>query len=227
MSYASFRNKWIGKRVDYDRVYGYQCVDLIKQYMKEGYGLNAGTWGNAIDYWYNTNPAIYAKFTRVATINVRAGDIVILRGVNGNPYGHIGIASGKKLPYYRQILEQNGSTGNGSGVGGNAIRERYIRTNRIVGVLRPKVAKPALKMPAIGSKINLARGVTRTTFKSGTARVAGRITPVDNTYVYTVRGYDPVYANRILINTRSGGGNGVSLALYYINGTRIEGWKQI
>lgn len=226
MSYISFRNKWLGRRVDYDRVYGYQCVDLIKQYMAEEKGLKPGAWGNAIDYWYSTNSTVLKHYDKIATNNFRAGDIVILKGVNGNPYGHIGIASGASRPYYRQILEQNGSSGNGSGTGGDAIRERYIPTWRVLGVLRPKVAKPVLRMPAVGSKIVLSKRQTRTTFKAGTTRVAGYIRTTGD-WVYTVRGYDPVYANRIIINTASGGGNGVALALYYTNGVKIDGWRSL
>ena len=33
--YVDFKNKWLGKRIDYDKAYGYQCVDLIKQYLDE------------------------------------------------------------------------------------------------------------------------------------------------------------------------------------------------
>jgi hypothetical protein len=224
MSYITFKNKWIGKRVDYDKVYGYQCVDLIKQYMAEEKGLKPGAWGNAIDYWYNTNVTVLKHYDKIATNDLRAGDIVILKGVNGNPYGHIGIASGASYPWYRQILEQNGSTGNGSGVGGDAIRERYVPTYRILGILRPKTAQPNLVMPAIGSKIKVS--VTRTTFKPGTTTKAGVINPPATGWIYTVRGYDPVYGGRVIINSASGGGDGVALALYYTNGVRIDGWSK-
>ena len=33
--YKEFVEKWLGKRIDYDWAYGYQCVDLIKQYLDE------------------------------------------------------------------------------------------------------------------------------------------------------------------------------------------------
>lgn len=82
-------------------------------------------------------------------------------------------------------------------------------------------------MPSVGSKIKLAKGITRTTFVAGTTKVAGKIYVKDNTYIYTVRGYDPVYKNRIIINSASGGGNGVALALYYINGNKIDGWSKV
>jgi hypothetical protein len=37
--YVDFKNKWNGKRVDYDNASGYQCVDLFKQYMTEVLGI--------------------------------------------------------------------------------------------------------------------------------------------------------------------------------------------
>lgn len=227
MSYTTFKNKWLDQRVNYDGLYGYQCVDLIKQYLAENYGLKPGAWGNAIDYWYATHKDILTKFDRLSTSSARRGDIVIFKGINGNPYGHIGIADGDTGLINVPTLEQNGSSGNGSGVGGDAIRVRGIPRWRVVGVLRPKAAKPVLKMPAVGSSIQIIKGVTRTTFKAGTTKVAGRIVATDSTYIYTVRGYDPVYGGRILINSASAGGNGVALALYYTNGAKIDGWKQL
>ena len=83
------------------------------------------------------------------------------------------------------------------------------------------------KMPKVGSKIKLTKGTTRTTFRNGTRTVAGRIRVTDNSFIYTVRGYDKKYKNRILINSKSAGGDGVALALYYTSGKKISGWKQI
>lgn len=143
MTYQQFQNKWLGKSVDIDKVYGKQCVDLVKQYMLETKRVPNGSYGDAIKYWTHTHIAVRKHFDRVATKTPRQGDIVILSGVKGNPFGHIGIASGKNTPITAQILEQNGSTGNGSGIGGDAIRLRHIPKWRIVGVLRPKaVAAP-------------------------------------------------------------------------------------
>lgn len=47
MTYQQLENKWIGKRVDYDGVYQYQCVDLTKQYLAEVYGMKPGAVGLA------------------------------------------------------------------------------------------------------------------------------------------------------------------------------------
>ena len=35
MNYQNFKNKWLGKGIDYDGAYGYQCFDLINQYILE------------------------------------------------------------------------------------------------------------------------------------------------------------------------------------------------
>ena len=227
MTYAQFKAKWLGKRINFDGVYGYQCVDLVLQYIKECYGISTGVRGNAIDYWYSPSAPLLKKFDRVSGSKARRGDIVIFKGINGNPYGHIGVCDGDAGILTVTVLEQNGSDGSGSGVGGNAIRTRAITRTRVVGMLRQKASKPALKMPPIGGRIKLTKGVNRSVFKAGTTKVVGVIRPIDNTYIYTIRGYDSRYPNRILINSASAGGNGVALALFYTSGQRIEGWTVV
>jgi hypothetical protein len=96
-----------------------------------------------------------------------------------------------------------------------------------VKVLKYVAPQPANKMPPIGSRIKLTKGTVRNTFKAGTTTVAGTIRVTDETFIYTVRGYDPKYPNRILINSKSAGGDGVALALYFTSGVRIPGWTQV
>lgn len=138
MNYTQFKNKWLGKSVDIDKVYGKQCADLAKQYMKEIAGVPNGAYGNAIDYWYKPHKAVLSKFIRVNGSKAQQGDIVVFKGINGSPYGHIGIADSKYGLLKINTLEQNGSTGNGSGLGGDAIRIRAIPRWRVVGLLRLK-----------------------------------------------------------------------------------------
>lgn len=82
-------------------------------------------------------------------------------------------------------------------------------------------------LPATNSKIQLIPTQTRTTWKIGTAEQAGSIHVTDGSFEYTVRGYDSKYPGRIKINSASGGGDGVGLALYYNNGTIVEGWRLV
>ncbi len=146
MSYQTFKNSWSGRRVDYDHVYAYQCVDLILQYIKDEFGTPSGVWGNAIDYWTHTSSPLLAKFDKIATQDCKQGDIVVLNGLPGNPYGHIGICDSQDANNV-VILEQNGA-GGGTGTGSNAIRTRAVAKSRIAGVLRPKAAQAPAPAPA-------------------------------------------------------------------------------
>lgn len=89
------------------------------------------------------------------------------------------------------------------------------------------VDDPKPSLPPVGSRIQLVAPQTRTTWRVGTAQQAGTIKVTDNTFVYIVRGYDSKYPGRIIINSASAGGDGVGLALYYLNGSRVDGWKQL
>lgn len=136
MSYTDFKNEWLGRRIDYDHVYAFQCVDIILEYVYELYGLATGVSGNAIDYWNHPSPALLTKFDKVSTTDCHQGDIVVLNGLSGNPYGHIGICDSQDASNVT-ILEQNGA-GGGDGLGRNAVETRAIPKSRIAGVLRPK-----------------------------------------------------------------------------------------
>jgi hypothetical protein len=145
-SFDDFKNEWLGHRVDYDHILNYQCVDLIRQYFLECFGL-AGGGGvpTAVAYWTSTPGDVLAKFTRDGSGNVQKGDVVILRTLGHTDYsgdGHIGIATGNGDPNSIEILEQNGA-GSGTGLGQDAIRTRYVPRNRLAGVLRPIPIIPA------------------------------------------------------------------------------------
>lgn len=137
MTYQNFKNEWLGRRVDYDRVYAYQCVDLIAQWCYEN-GIT-GVYGNAIDYAQRPSPNFRNNFVQVS--DYQAGDVVVLYGLSGNPYGHIGLcdhvdASGVWL------LEQN-ATGSADGLGRSAIGVyRAIPSSRVAGVYRLKSSVP-------------------------------------------------------------------------------------
>lgn len=154
MTFDDFRNNHpIGSRIGDDSLVAsreeteqtkYQCVSLVKAYIRECYGLQPGAWGNAIHYWTRTAQPLLTKFYQVSNSEAQKGDIVILWGVNDNSLGHIGIATGGLNSTQLEILEQNGQTGNGTGTDHDAIRTRWVARSRVAGLLRPAaVPQPA------------------------------------------------------------------------------------
>lgn len=140
MTFNQFKSKWLGGRTDIDGVFGYQCVDLIKQYAKDVYGITPGAWGNAIAYWRDTKHPLVTQhgFKRLsASVIQQAGDILVID--TGNDVGHIGIAVDNW-----QMMEQNGGAPGNTGTGADAIRIRPVRTlgGKVVGILRPPVKAP-------------------------------------------------------------------------------------
>lgn len=140
MNFDDFKAKWMGRSVDYDGLYGFQCVDLIRQGFKEMHDLpGGGGVPRALNYWTTTPQDVLTKFHQVSNSEAQKGDVVILWGLNGNPDGHIGWATGGLTATQVEIFEQNGSTGNGSGAGADAIRTRWVDRSRIAGLLRPSI----------------------------------------------------------------------------------------
>lgn len=142
--YNNFANEWTGQHIDYDHVDGVQCVDLIKQYLHQCFGLNPGAWGNAINYWSTTNAAILTKFVRVSSNAPQIGDIVILN------FDHIGISNGVVTDTTFEQLDQNGGTGSGTGstADGDDIRVHTFKRSSIAGILRPVGATVSTPAPA-------------------------------------------------------------------------------
>lgn len=160
MSYQAFKQRWTGRSVDYDHVFSKQCVDLILQYVFEEFGLSSGVWGNAIDYWRKPTPVLLTKFDLIQGTDAKQGDIVVLNGLAGNPYGHIGICDSATATTVK-LLEQNGY-GSATGTGKDAIGVwRDIPKSRIAGLLRPKptAAPPAPKPVPARSTVFLPSSV--------------------------------------------------------------------
>jgi LysM repeat protein len=105
-----------------------QCVDLVKEYMRDCYGVPFGVYGNAVDYWTNTAGAILQKFDKIPTNEPIDGDIVVWGDDTGSYtgiYGHVAVA------FQGRVINQN-----------NARRkfvtlDRYV-SDGVLGVLRPK-----------------------------------------------------------------------------------------
>lgn len=158
------------------------------------------------------------RFAHLSRIDVKSGKFA--EGKQLGVTGNTGVTTGPHLHYDARKL----------GTRWNASFSNYVDPDAVIAkaiaASKPKPA-PKPKMPAVGSRIQLLPKDVRTTFKAGTTTQAGKISVTDNSFIYFVRGYDKKYPYRIIINSKSAGGNGVALALYYTNGKLIPGWKAL
>ncbi len=143
MGYDPFLNKWMGHPIDWDGLYGPQCVDEIAQYCVEaGKAIayaNAKDWANhpALrgDFdWTDNNPNDYNQIPNRGDIIVWAGG---LPGSGG--YGHIAIWDMVTGPGTFNSLDQNW--------GGQYVHFQSHNWEYILGWWTPK-QPPATPPPA-------------------------------------------------------------------------------
>lgn len=119
MTYRAWVLKYKGKSIDWDDVSPYQCVDAVKCYVQECFGIitkgkGTSAWGDAKNYYLDFESKSwggYKKFHAAGFVRIRntpsfvpmQGDVVIW---NNGEYGHIGVADGdgntKKFYSYDQ-----------------------------------------------------------------------------------------------------------------------------
>jgi len=87
----AFVARWKGKGIDFDGVYGYQCMDLYQQYNKEVWGEPQVPAGYAQWVWTKDlyPKQRYVKIARVDGAIPRKGDVVLWK--SGNGAGHVAI----------------------------------------------------------------------------------------------------------------------------------------
>ena len=114
LSVEEFVKKYNGKKVDFDGVYGAQCVDLFRQFAKECLGIAehtgpCATTGGAKDLFldYPKMPIEKKYFFREKNRGMVAGDILIWDSTETNKYGHVAIYLGK-LNNDFIVFEQDG-----------------------------------------------------------------------------------------------------------------------
>ena len=132
--YKNFAQKRLGKRVDYDGSYGFQCVDLAKQYISEALEFGKiGALGNAKDM---PKSPFFANREKIKGMkNLMQGDIIIR---SKGEYGHVAVVD-HVLNGKVYVLEQNGSgKDSGSGLGANSIRIQAYRLDFYDTILRCK-----------------------------------------------------------------------------------------
>ncbi len=137
MNLEEFVKKYSGKKVDFDGVYGAQCVDLFRQYVKECLGIpehtgSCSTSGGAKDLFLDYPKMEKEKkyFTRETKKGMIQGDVLIWNETETNKYGHVAIYLGK-LNNSLIVFEQDGFKQDGAKIN---IRSK----NNLLGFLRKK-----------------------------------------------------------------------------------------
>lgn len=123
----------IFRKVDFDGVYGAQCVDLFRQYCKDVLNIpHTGSVEGAKDIFlnYEKMPLEMKYFERLTKEPV-TGDVVVWNASKSNKYGHVAIVVGNMHGRDLLVFEQNGFQQDGA--------KLVIRTiDNLLGYLRPK-----------------------------------------------------------------------------------------
>lgn len=128
MNLQDFIAKYEGKGIDEDGGYGFQCVDLVNQYVKEV--LRLSRWsGNAVDKWTNYPKGDYDRFDNTPSAVPLPGDIIIW-GKGAGPYGHIAVVVSANVNNFVSF-DQNWPLG-------SVCRKVTHTYGNVLGWLRPK-----------------------------------------------------------------------------------------
>ena len=107
MTLTTFINTWLGKKCDYDGQFGFQCVDLYRQYCKDVLCIpQTPAVDGAKDIFDNcgclktTIDSALADYSR--------GDVLIWNSSKTNKYGHVAILVEIYNTKYFIVLEQDG-----------------------------------------------------------------------------------------------------------------------
>jgi hypothetical protein len=132
MTYTEFKNKWLGKAIDWDKKYGAQCVDVYRQYCNElGFKQSPPVVG-AKDIWGTYLKTDFDRVENTPTGIPPQGSVLIWGTVVGQ-YGHVAICDRATAKSFVSI-DQNWPVDNGTGV----LHEVTHNYNGLLGWLIPK-----------------------------------------------------------------------------------------
>ncbi len=111
MTFEQWRDEFLGKGIDFDGKYSFQCVDVYRSYVARvlGFPQSPGVAG-AADIWTTYLPSYFTRVSNSPQAVPGKGDICIWKKAksNGN-YGHVAIVEKADLNTLT-ILEQDGLT---------------------------------------------------------------------------------------------------------------------
>lgn len=131
MTIQEFFNKYNNKYIDYDGYYGYQCMDLYRQFVKEVYGCQQSPpVSGAAKVWDTYNKDFFNRIPNGPVNYPLKGDIIIWNNRAGGGYGHIAIGM-DATSYTFNSFDQNWPTGS------RCHKQPHNYTN-VLGWLTPK-----------------------------------------------------------------------------------------
>lgn len=136
MTMDEWVKKYMGKKIDYDGVYGVQCVDLAKHFIKHVLGVEPQSIGNAIEYYRKRKTSKYLTdnfkwIDKKDGFIPQKGDLCVFNSKSGN--GHISIATGEGTKSHFYSYDENYPSSSHEPM--TTARHSY---ERLYGVLRPK-----------------------------------------------------------------------------------------
>jgi hypothetical protein len=146
MTLNEFVEKYKGKPVDFDKMYGAQCVDLVRQYFQDVWKLPKQPEGviGAQDFYYqHESRPIQRQYCNCHAYNGNqppAGSVVIFKSTATNKFGHIAVCI-KATSTGIEVLEQDGIANEAALKEGRAQKGAYIanwKYDRLIGWLTSK-----------------------------------------------------------------------------------------
>ena len=136
MNFEQWAKSNLGKSIDWDGVYGVQCVDLVNHYIKNVLGINPVMIGNAIEFYNKRNTSSFLKnnfdwISNTPDFIPKKGDIGVFKTKSG--FGHICVCTGEGTTSYFYSYDQNYPSSKHEPM--TKIRHTYPN---FLGVLRPK-----------------------------------------------------------------------------------------
>ena len=105
-----FFGKYDGKGIDYDNYYGFQCMDLYRQFVKEVCVCPQSPGvGGAVDVWTTYLKDHFTRIENTPTNVPSTGDIIIW-GKGVGQYGHIAICADANVNAFISV-DQNWPVG--------------------------------------------------------------------------------------------------------------------
>ena len=138
MKLDEFINKYINTKVDFDKAFGAQCVDLFRQYCKDVLNIpHTGAVEGSKDLFlkWEKLPLEKKYFKKIPAnkayndISFKFGDVIVWGETDKNKYGHVAIFISKVDEKTILVFEQNGIKQNGAKLSIRSI-------DNMLGVLR-------------------------------------------------------------------------------------------